>query len=130
MTEYRTISRETVDAVWSTICRRLDENVTKINSELEKDRLHLDIGSITGIVEVREYGKTNAVSFELAMNTGGLQVWYQEGMIRWDQPVYAVKDKNTDTLLYHYQGEPVAVEELVDRVFKVWLEKKWKLLGK
>jgi hypothetical protein len=122
------IARPEIDAVWLSICRRLEENVVRINSELKKDHVYLDIGNIIGIVKVREYGSGDVVGFELAMNTGGLQVWFQENLIRHDLYVESFTDKATKTRVYLLEGETLAIEELVDRVFKRWLEKKWKLI--
>lgn len=111
--------------------QKLNENISKLNSELEKDQFQLELGDIVGIVEASEYNadgeKANTVGFMLAMNTGALQVWFQEGLIRHKQPVYVVNDKDVDTLHYHYQGETVAIEDLVHRIVKVWVAKEWKI---
>ena len=126
MTENR-MSRAQIDAVWSAICQSLKDNVTKINSEPGKAHLHLDLGNIIGLIKVWAYDSErkniNKVGFELAMNTGSLTVWYEENLIRLPLWVDSVRDKDTGTLLYRFEGERIAIEELVDRVLERWLEK-------
>ena len=130
MTEYQ-VTRSQNEAVLLVICQKLEENVRKINSEMKEERLEIESGDIINRVGVREYDserdQVDRICFELFLDSGSLRVWYQEGMIRWNQPGGMVIDEGSDSLLIWYKEEPLPIEEMVDRVFKQWLEKKWKI---
>ena len=111
-----------IDAVWSTICRRLKKQTTDFNSKKGEVHLNVDIGRVRGLANVGAFGgdqrEITRVGFELVMNTGGLAAWSQENNIRTKLSVDSIVDD--DELIVRYEGEPVATEELVDRVLKQW----------
>jgi hypothetical protein len=129
MSENQKISAQ-VDAVWLSLCQRLQENVTRINLEVGENYLHLDLGNVIGLVNVwaydRERNTRNEVEFQLSMNTGGLMVSYKENMRRSQALIEVIRDKNADTFLYRFgsdrHGEWWVIREFVDRVLERWLE--------
>ena len=112
------------EAAWALIRRRVEEIVAT------NDRLRLAPGRFSNIVKVEEPDSArkelNAICFELFMDTGGLRLWFEEGLIRWDQLNSQIISEG-DSLRVRFQGDSITIEEMVDRAFEQWLAKKWKI---